>query len=379
VKPTTSPKTCDEPTVPGTTINSIHSHSDDDGPSTFSYLSLRENGDCSEATLVGKILFTDAEDDVASMPVSAHAVFRERLGGENRELVVRRADDGTIAHIFRLDGRSAAYDDAARRWFARYLPTVLREGGFNVAPRVARLRAQGGVDEVLKMIGTIRSSGAKRMHYEALLDGERLSAAELERLVRHAGRNLSSSGDLRSVLTRAGPAARNQARTSNAFVEAVNSVASSGDKRAVLQVYGQSTDREMLLSVMKLTETVPSSGDKASLLSVLAPNYLDRGDDALREAYFRALATVPSSGDMRSVLTGSVMGYAAANEKVAHDVAVAAADIPSSGDRAVVLLRLAGVGALRTARVRDAYLRAAEGMASGDASRVLQAAASARY
>ena len=54
---------------------------------------------------------------------------------------------------------------------------------------------------------------------------------------------------------------------------------------------------------------------------VLAPNYLSRNDDALREAFFHTLATVPSSGDMRSVLTGSVMGYAAGSEKVAYDVA----------------------------------------------------------
>jgi hypothetical protein len=147
----------------------------------------------------------------------------------------------------------------------------------------------------------------------------------------------------------------------------------------VLQVYGQSTDRDMLLSVMKMAETVPSSGDKASLLSVLAPNYLSRNDDALREAFFRTLATVPSSGDMRSVLSGSAMGYAAGNEKVAHNLAVAAADVPSSGDRAAVLVKLAETGGLRSTRVRDAYMRAAQGLGSGDAVRVLQAAATTRY
>ena len=79
------------------------------------------------------------------------------------------------------------------------------------------------------------------------------------------------------------------------------------------------------------------------------------------------------------MLTGSVMGYAAANEKVAYAVATAAADVPASGDRAAVLLRLADVGALRTPRVRDAYMRASEGMAPSDAARVLRAAAGARY
>jgi beta-lactamase regulating signal transducer with metallopeptidase domain len=378
-KATTSPRTCSDRAVPGTTINAIHSNDDDEGNSSFRYMSLRENGDCTEATLVGKVIFTDAEDDVASMPVTAHAVFRERTREMDRELVVRRADDGAVAHILRVNGQPAPYDDAARRWLAGYLPGVLREGAINVRPRVVRTRAQGGVDAVLKMIGTIQSSGAKRAHYDALLDDGRLSADDLDKLVRHAGRNLPSSGDLREVLTRAGPGARNGSRTSSAFEEAVNAVASSGDRRAVLQVYGQSTDRSMLLSVMKMAETVPSSGDRSSLLSVLAPNYLDRNDDALREAFFRTLATVPSSGDMRSVLSGATMGFAASNEKIAHAVAVAAADVPSSGDRATVLVQLAEAGALRSARVREAYMRAARGLASGDAVRVLQAAAVTRY
>jgi hypothetical protein len=374
-KPTTSPQNCDQLAVPGTTINAIHSNEDDDGSSNFRYFSLRENGDCVEATLVGKVNFTDAEDDIASMPVTSHAVFRERAHGDDHELVVRWAEDGTLAHILRVNGRPAPYDAAARRWLAGFLPGILREGAINVTPRVNGLRAHGGVDAVLGMIGTIHSSGAKRSHYEALLDGDRLSQEDLDKVVRHAGRNLSSSGDLRSVLTKAGPGVRNGTRTSGAFEEAVGAVASSGDKRAVLQVYGQSTDRAMLLSVMRMAETVASSGDRSSLLTVLAPNYLSRNDDALREAFFTTLATVPSSGDMRNVLTGSVLGYAAGNEKVAYDVATGAANVPSSGDRAGVLLSLASVGALRSTRVRDAYLRAAQGLASGDAVRVLQAAA----
>ena len=375
LKPTTNPRSCDEPAVRGTTINRIHSNQDDDGRSAVKYMSLQENGDCTEATLVGRVTFTEEEDDIASMPVTAHAVFRERNTRVDRELVVRRADDGTIAHILRVDGRPAPYDDAARRWLAGFLPTVLREAAINVGPRVARLRAQGGVDAVLRAVGTIRSSGAKRAHYTALIDGDRLSSDDLEKVVRHAGRNLSSSGDLRAVLTRAGPGARNDGRTSGAFEEALRAVGSSGDKRAILEVYGQSTDRDMLRSVMKLTETVPSSGDRTALLKVLAPNYLSRNDDGLRDAFFRTLETIPSSGDKRSALTGSVMGFAAANERIAHAVAEAAAGVPSSGDRAAVLLALADAGALKSARVREAYLKATEGMSSGDASRVLRAAA----
>jgi beta-lactamase regulating signal transducer with metallopeptidase domain len=376
LKPTTSPKSCDEPAVRGTTINSIHSNSDDHGFDSFRYLSLQEDGVCSEATLIGKVTFTAAEDDIASMPVTAHASFRERTAGADRQLVVRATDDGALTRLFRLNGAAAPYDDDARRWFAGYLPRVARESGMNVRPRVARWRAEGGVDRVLAMIASIRSSGAKRAHYEALLDDGKLSTDDLDRIVRQAGRDLNgSSGDLRAVLQKAAPGVRGGPRTVSALESAVMAVPSSGDRTAVLQTFGQTKDRDMLLSVMKMAETIPSSGDKANLLVVLAPHYFQDKDSALRAAFFRTLATIPSSGDMRNVLSGSVMGYAAGSEEVARAVIRASLDIPSSGDRAAVLLNLVDIGAVRTTPVRDALMKATQGLASGDMRTVLEAAA----
>jgi beta-lactamase regulating signal transducer with metallopeptidase domain len=376
VKLTTSPKSCDEPAVPGTTINAIHSNSDDHGFDTFRYLSLEEDGVCREATLVGKVTFTDAEDDIASMPVTAHAVFRERKGATDRELVVRPSGDGTLSRIYRLNGAAAPYDDDARRWFAGYLPRVIREGGINVRPRVARWRAEGGVDRVLSMIATIHSSGAKRAHYDALLDQGKLSTDDRDHIVRQAGRDLNgSSGDLRAVLQKAAPGVRGGPRTVSALEAAVMAVPSSGDRTAVLQTYGQTNDRDVLLSVMKMAETIPSSGDKANLLVVLAPHYFQSKDPELRVAFFRTLATVPSSGDMRNVLSGSVMGFAAGSEDVTRAVIRASLDMPSSGDRAAVLLNLVNVGAVRTTALRDALLKATQGLSSGDARTVLEAIA----
>jgi beta-lactamase regulating signal transducer with metallopeptidase domain len=376
LKQTTSPKSCDEPAVPGTTINSIHSDSHDDGFSMFRYLNLQEDGTCREATLVGKVTFTAAEDDIASMPVSAHAVFRERTSAADRELVVRATGDGTLTRIYRLNGAVAAYDDDARRWFAGYLPRVARESGMNVRPRVARWRAEGGVDRVLSMIASIRSSGAKRAHYEALLDEGKLSTDDLDKVVRQAGRDLGgSSGDLRAVLQKAAPGVRGGPRTVSALEAAVMAVPSSGDRAAVLQSFGQTNDRDMLLSVMKMAETIPSSGDKANLLTVLAPHYFQGNDAALRTAFFRTVATIPSSGDMRNVLTGSVMGFAAGSEDVARSVIRASLDIASSGDRAVVLLNLVEIGAVRTTVLRDALMKATQGLASSDMRNVLETAA----
>jgi hypothetical protein len=252
---------------------------------------------------------------------------------------------------------------------------VLRESAVNAGPRVARVRAQGGVDAVLRMIAGIHSSGSKRAHYLALLDEGGLSSTDADRVVRQAGRDVASSGDLSAVLIKAAPLVRNQSRSASAVEQAAAAVPSSGDRTAVLMAYGESTDHAMLLGVMRSAETIPSSGDKARLLTELTVRYFEGGDAELRDAYFRTLNTVPSSGDKRRVLIGVLAGYAS-SPSVALDVIAASNSVASSGDRAAVLLGVANSGALRDATVREAYLKAADALPSmGDRNRVLAAAA----
>ena len=129
---------------------------------------------------------------------SGSAYFRERTGKADREITV--ASGGAI--VYRVNGTERPYDDEGRRWFAELLPRVLAEACINVEQRVRYWRSQGGVDAALRHIAELRSSGAKRSHYNALLDNQ-LSASELDGLVKQAGKSIPSSGDLRSVLSKA--------------------------------------------------------------------------------------------------------------------------------------------------------------------------------
>ncbi len=353
----------------------VHVSDDGDGGGIFNYVGVSDDR-CRQASIVGRVTYTANEDDIAAMEPGAYATFRERTSADDRELVIRRASDGTVVHELRRNGASAAYDEPARRWFAGFLPVFLREVGLNVGPRVARLRAEGGVERVLSVIGSMRSTGARRAHYIALLDGGRLMNDEMDRVIRQAGRDLrGASGDLRAVLARAARDGGTTSRSVGALEEAIGSIPSSGDRANVIRAFGETSSREVLLALMRLIEGVPSSGDRASLLRTFAPRYLAGNDEGLRTAYFHAVATLPSSGDARSVLGGSMMGYAAASETVAHEVIRAVLGISASGDRADVLVRLANVGALRTTALRGEHLRAAKTLSSGDAVRVLEAAA----
>jgi hypothetical protein len=157
---------------------------------------------------------------------------------------------------------------------------------------------------------------------------------------------------------------------------AIGAVASSGDRTAVLLAFGQTDDRAQLVTVMRVAETIPSSGDKSRLLSELAPRFLARNDAALRQVFFATAATVPSSGDLARVLTVTVP-YAAKSSEIALATIETAGRIASSGDRTRVLVALADARAVRTQVVRDAYLRVTREIpSSSDARRALEAIAS---
>ena len=367
---------CDTIRFGSRSSTSTHIHSDDNGGGSSIIDYTKYNGEkCSSATIIGRLTYTETEDDVASMLFGAHAMFRERFAsGDDRELTVSRADNGGIVHSYRRNGSSAPYDDEARRWFGGFLPTVLMEAGINVGPRVALWRAQGGADFVLSRIGTMSSSGSKRSHYEALIEAERLSNGDLDRIVRHAGRNLSSSGDLRSVLLKAAPTRGGGIRSGSALEDAIVNMASSGDKTAVLEAYGQTTDKEMLMSVMRVARTIQSSGDKARLLQELAQRYLSGNDRDLYSAYYQTALTIPSSGDLRNTLEMAIP-YAAQSAEQTLLLIDATKSIASSGDRSNVLISLVQTGAVKTKEARDAFFAVTASVPSdGDRSRVLQAA-----
>jgi hypothetical protein len=299
--------------------------------------------------------------------------LRERTGRVDRAVSFTSTDGASVTREYRLNGALAPFDDAARQWLASTLPSVLADMGVNVGPRVARWRAEGGVDGALRHIGDLRSSGAKRAHLEALLEDKQLKGAEVDRVVRQAGREVPSSGDLRSVLSKAAPQGSARAVSPSALEEAISAVASSGDKRAVLEAYGQTNDRDMLLMVMRLAPTVASSGDRSNLLSDLSRRYFERDDAALRTAFFNTAATIPSSGDLASLLDDAIP-FAVKSNDVALAVIETAAHCASSGDRSRVLITLADRGGVRTQAARDAYLRVAKDLPSStDMSAALQA------
>ncbi len=343
----------------------MHANEDGAGFSTIRYLDFDQNH-CRAAIITGKILTPENEDHImAVLPQgSGRAYFRERTGGIDRELTFTDGRGGVSPGpiTYRVNGVERPYDDEGRRWFAELLPHVLAEASINVEQRVKYWRTQGGTDVSLRHIADLRSSGAKRAHYAALLDSQ-LSAADLDHLVKQAGTDIASSGDLRAVLAKAS-AQQNKGKVPASTLEAaMGAIPSSGDLTEVLQSFAKTDDREQLLAVARTALKIPSSGDLTRFLIDVAPRYLGRNDVALRNAYFKAVANISSSGDLALVLENAVP-YAAKSADITRAVLTAAGTIPSSSDRARVLVKLARSGAVRDAALRDEYLKVASAIPS---------------
>jgi hypothetical protein len=270
-----------------------------------------------------------------------------------------------------LDGR-AVDDAAARAWVGTIVQEILRESGFEADKRVARVRAQGGTEAVLTMIGDIRSGGARRAHYMALLDTQGLDDGEVERTVRHATRGLDGSdGDLRAVLQNVPARAHRSSGVRAALAAGAVSMESDGDRRAVLVPLVEDGEREVVLTALEGARSIRSDGDTRAVLVAAAPS-LSRDDAALRAAYFAAARGIDSDGDLTAVLVAA-MQRAPASPDLASAVLDAVRAIDSDGDAARVLVTLARRGLVTTPELRERYTAEARRLSDGDQRRAMNA------
>ncbi len=353
------------------------SHSDEARDARLEFVQSAP-GRCVEAAVIGTAQFSSDESRVAYLQPGGFARFRELGGGRDRSVSIVPAADGSLSYTAVVDGRTVPFDAEMQGWLSRFLPKVLREAGINVPARVARLRAQGGVPAVLREIGEIRSTGAKRSHYEELLKAAPLGVGDASKVVAQVGQDLAaSSGDLSSVLQKLPRAALQNATSRQALRGALASIQSSGDKAITLEIIAPNADRETLIMLAKAAEGIASSGDKSSFLITTAAEYLTPKDDALHNAFFRTAATVVSDGDLQRVLVAA-MSYGHANADVVMHVIRTTDEIRSDGDVSIVLQGLATQRLLtpRSHSATQALIdRTLRMHASGDRSRVLMAVA----
>ena len=349
------------------------SHHDGDGTAQILNYVVSSGSRCAEAALVGRARFSADESRIAELSPGGFARFRERTEAVDRAVSVTPAADGSLSYTALMNGRTVAFDETMQAWLARFLPEVLREAAINVPERVARLRDRGGIPAVLSEVGQIRSTGAKRAHYEEILKTP-LSAGDAEKVTTQAGRDLvASSGDLSAVIQQLPRSSMRTSQTRQAVAGALSQIRSSGDKSSTLRVLAPHADAEMLIVLARAAEDLPSSGDKANFLIATASEYLTPGTESLRNAFFKTASTLQSSGDMANVLISSIP-YGHSSSAVALQVVATSKGLASSGDAANVLLSLISQRAVQPGNTRATLAiieRTLTMASSGDRANVL--------
>ncbi len=297
--------------------------------------------DCSiDLRATGDVKFNSDFTDIVSVTNGGSLDVTDVDGNTTRRLRMR-PDGRGMTRTYSVNGREQPWDDAARSWLAGLLIELDRISAAGVDYRFPSLYAAGGaraiIDESEKMSGDY----ARGVYLRRLVDNERLSDAEYQRVVDVAARMMSSDYEmsrlLRSVATRA--SLDNDAMRT-AYITAVTRMSSDYERSRVLQTIfaksvmshdvaraavraagGFSSDYErsrVLLAaieskalevddVIPVLETVTRSTsdyEKSRVMLAVAARWTLSGD--ARKSYLRAADTIRSDYENRRVLAALV-------------------------------------------------------------------------
>lgn len=378
--------------VSGETVHIHVDHDDDEVWRELEYMARRQ-GRCVAASMIGMAAFSPDERVLTSLASGSTADFRELTSGSDRSVKVRRNRGGDLAFDASVNGRAVAFDSDMRSWLGGLLPEVLAESGVNAPGRVARLRRGGGVDGVLTAIRGLRSSRAKRVHYEALIESGRLSSSEKDKLGRQARKDLgSSSSDLSAVLESLQKSMRKTDASRNAAGLALDGISSrrrtigddlarlgsSTDSAQLLTQYAVSNDPEMILMALRGAKEISSDTDRRLLLQTIAARALGRKNGALRRAFFDATLAMTSDTDLRVTLTHA-LPYGHADPEVTLAIFKSVASMSSDSDKRVTLSAAIDQKLVKTPALREAFMVAARTIQSStDFSILMQLALTQR-
>jgi hypothetical protein len=297
--------------------------------------------DCSiELRATGDLKFNADFTDIISVANGGSVDLTEVDGNTTRRLRLR-PDGRGMTRTYSVNGREQAWDDNARRWLADLLIDFDRRSAIGVDYRFPLLFGQGGARAVLDETEKMTGDYARSVYLRRLVDTQRLSDAEYQRVVEVTARTMSSDYEmsrvLRSVADRT--SLDNEAmRTS--YIAAVKRMSSDYERSRVLQtIFAKSTishevaaaavraagtfssdyERSRVLlaaieskalsldDVIPVLETVARSSsdyEKARVMLAVASRWTLSGD--ARKSYLRTADTIRSDYENRRVLSALV-------------------------------------------------------------------------
>jgi len=297
--------------------------------------------DCSiDLRATGEVKFNADFTDILSVSNGGTLDITDVDGNTTRRLRLR-ADGSGMSRMYSVNGREQPWDDTGRRWLAGLLIELDRMSAAGVDYRFPTLYAAGGARAIVDEVEMMSSDYPRGVYLRRLVDSERLTDAEYQRVVEVAARTMSSDYEmsrlLRSVADRAS-LDNDTMRTS--YLAAVERMSSDFERSRVLQTifaksaishdvaraavraagtFSSDYERSRVLlaaieskalgveDVIPVLETVSRSTsdyEKSRVMLAVAARWTLSGD--ARKSYLRAADTIRSDYENRRVLAALV-------------------------------------------------------------------------
>jgi hypothetical protein len=200
------------------------------------------------------------------------------LGSHVRKLTIRADGSRSLA----VDGHPQPWDDAARKWLADLLIDLDRVSGIGVDYRLPALLSHGGVPAVLAETEQMGSDYVRSLYLRRLIDRQRLSDEEYQRIVVAAARDVRSDYEMSRILRAVAEHAslENEAMR-RAYLDAVDHMSSDYERSRILQTVFAKTrlSHDLARAAVRSAATFKSDYERSRvLLAAIANKSLDDVD-----------------------------------------------------------------------------------------------------
>jgi len=303
----------------------------------------RWSGDNCRIDLIatGEIRFNSDFTDITSITNDGTLDLLDVDGSTSRRLTMRPDRSGRLTRIYYVNDREQPWDDAAQRWLAALLIDLDRMTGIGIDYRFPTLFASGGPRAILDESEKISSDYARGMYLRRLLERQKLSDAEYQRVLDITARltrsDYETSRVLRAVAERASFESEGM-RT--AYLAGISHMSSDYERSRSLQAIltKSSVSKEMAHGAVRAAGNLSSDFERSRVLLAAIESRTLSGDDLIpvievaarsrsdfeksrvllavagkgtmsadaRKAYLRASDTIRSDFENRRVLSALV-------------------------------------------------------------------------
>lgn len=308
----------------------------------------------------GEIELDEEHGRVAAMSPDAYLEIRERRLTTRRRLEVRPDADGRPAYLLRVGSRRRS-EREAKEFLAANMDEILTSTTIGAVARARRLASEGGAERVLGEIARLESNSLRRVYLEEAARANDLDPELAARIVRTAGREITSSSQLRRTLVALAESLPSDWELTGELLGSAEAIGSSSELAGTVVeiVRARSVAPEDIAVLGDAVSSISSSAEKASAIHRLLE--IEPSADMV-EAMLAAAATIDSSSEKRRALAELV-----AVPELPADLYLsalgAAEEIASSAEKATFLVGCATVLPPR-ADLEDRYVEVASSIPS---------------